>query len=165
MAYLIHYNKNHSKANGQFVSGDGDGDGIIDDHHNYARNKKRGVATSTASKGHATSTTSKGKSGLTKKQKIAIGVGVGVGVAAAAGTAAILISKYKNKPLALTSGSPALTGGQKYAENLRNSFYTDVTSGAAPRLDARYSKDTGNMSWIKNDFKRAAAAKVVGGDW
>lgn len=30
--YLIHYNKNHSKANGQFVSGDGDGDGIVNDH-------------------------------------------------------------------------------------------------------------------------------------
>lgn len=30
--YLIHFNKNHSKANGQFVSGDGDGDGIVNDH-------------------------------------------------------------------------------------------------------------------------------------
>lgn len=29
--YLIHYNKNHSKANGQFVSGDGDGDGQVND--------------------------------------------------------------------------------------------------------------------------------------
>lgn len=39
MAYLIHYNKNHSKKNGQFVSGDGDSDGIVDDHHNYSKNK------------------------------------------------------------------------------------------------------------------------------
>lgn len=38
--YLVHYNKNHSKANGQFTSGDGDGDGISDDHHNYKKNKK-----------------------------------------------------------------------------------------------------------------------------
>ena len=30
--YLVHYNKNHSKSNGQFVSGDGDGDGIANDH-------------------------------------------------------------------------------------------------------------------------------------
>lgn len=30
--YLIHYNKNHSKSNGQFTSGDGDGDGIANDH-------------------------------------------------------------------------------------------------------------------------------------
>ena len=33
-SYLIHYNKNHSKTNGQFVSGDGDGDGISNDHKN-----------------------------------------------------------------------------------------------------------------------------------
>lgn len=158
MAYLIHYNKNHSKANGQFVSGDGDGDGIADDHHNYARNKKTGSTTST------TSTASKGKSGLTKKQKVAIGVAaVGVGLIAA-GTVKMLVDKNRNKPLALTSGSPALSGGQKYAENLRDSFYSDITS-SAPRLDSRYSKDTGNMSWLKNDFKRAAAAKVAGGDW
>lgn len=37
--YLIHFNGNHSSRNGQFVSGDGDKDGVIDDHHNYARNK------------------------------------------------------------------------------------------------------------------------------
>lgn len=35
--YLIHYNKNHSKANGQFVSGDGDGDGISNDHNNQKK--------------------------------------------------------------------------------------------------------------------------------
>ena len=34
---LTHYNKNHSKANGQFTSGDGDGDGISDDHHNQSK--------------------------------------------------------------------------------------------------------------------------------
>lgn len=37
--YLAHFNKNHSKANGQFTSGDGDSDGITDDHHNYKKNK------------------------------------------------------------------------------------------------------------------------------
>lgn len=35
--YLIHYNKNHSKANGQFVSGDGDGDGVANDHKNQKK--------------------------------------------------------------------------------------------------------------------------------
>lgn len=40
--YLIHFNKNHSSRNGQFTNGDGDGDGIIDDHHNYSRNKVDG---------------------------------------------------------------------------------------------------------------------------
>ena len=39
--YLVHFNKNHSTKNGQFVSGDGDGDGIINDHANqnkYVKN-------------------------------------------------------------------------------------------------------------------------------
>jgi hypothetical protein len=46
--YLIHFNKNHSKSNGQFVSGDGDGDGIANDNahrsktHN-ADGRKKGV--------------------------------------------------------------------------------------------------------------------------
>ena len=46
MAYLIHYNKNHSKSNGQFVSGDGDGDGIVNDNINKTHNadgRKKGV--------------------------------------------------------------------------------------------------------------------------
>jgi len=38
--YLAHFNGNHSRHNGQFINGDGDNDGIIDDHHNYSRNKK-----------------------------------------------------------------------------------------------------------------------------
>lgn len=37
--YLIHYNKNHSKANGQFTSGDGDGDGIVNDHANQRKSQ------------------------------------------------------------------------------------------------------------------------------
>ena len=36
--YLIHFNKLHSKANGQFISGDGDGDGTADEHHRYSKN-------------------------------------------------------------------------------------------------------------------------------
>lgn len=35
--YLVHYNKNHSKVNGQFVSGDGDGDGVANDHANQKK--------------------------------------------------------------------------------------------------------------------------------
>lgn len=29
---LMHFNKNHSHADGKFISGDGDGDGVVDDH-------------------------------------------------------------------------------------------------------------------------------------
>lgn len=36
--YLVHFNKNHSKKNGQFISGDGDGDGTADEHHRYSKN-------------------------------------------------------------------------------------------------------------------------------
>ena len=42
MAYLIHYNKNHSTKNGQFISGDGDGDGIINDHSHKSSNGSSG---------------------------------------------------------------------------------------------------------------------------
>lgn len=38
-SYLIHFNKLHSKANGQFISGDGDGDGILNDHLNRMKAK------------------------------------------------------------------------------------------------------------------------------
>ena len=36
--YLIHFNKLHSRKNGQFISGDGDGDGTADEHHRYSKN-------------------------------------------------------------------------------------------------------------------------------
>lgn len=42
--YLIHYNKNHSKANGQFISGDGDGDGVVNDHANQYKKDHRAAA-------------------------------------------------------------------------------------------------------------------------
>ena len=42
--YLCHYNKNHSPKNGQFTSGDGDGDGVSNDHAN--RSKKSGMPSS-----------------------------------------------------------------------------------------------------------------------
>ena len=35
--YLMHFNMNHSPKNGQFIRGDGDGDGIIDDHRNQRK--------------------------------------------------------------------------------------------------------------------------------
>ena len=35
--YLVHFNKLHSKKNGQFISGDGDGDGRGDEHHRYTK--------------------------------------------------------------------------------------------------------------------------------
>ena len=37
---LVHFNQNHSPKNGQFTFGDGDGDGIINDHLNQMRTKR-----------------------------------------------------------------------------------------------------------------------------
>ncbi len=54
--YLIHFNKNHSKSNGQFVSGDGDGDGVVNDHANQKKEHKP----------------------LSKKARVAIGVSAAV---------------------------------------------------------------------------------------
>lgn len=39
--YLAHFNKNHSSKNGQFTSGDGDGDGIVNDHNYRVSQKSR----------------------------------------------------------------------------------------------------------------------------
>lgn len=53
MTYLIHYNKNHSKANGQFVSGDGDGDGIVNDQHQKKESKVYSAKIKNYKKGNA----------------------------------------------------------------------------------------------------------------
>lgn len=37
--YLVHFNKNHDSKNGQFTFGDGDADGISDDHSNQKKNR------------------------------------------------------------------------------------------------------------------------------
>lgn len=34
MAFLMHFNRLHSHKDGRFISGDGDGDGIVNDHKN-----------------------------------------------------------------------------------------------------------------------------------
>lgn len=57
--YLVHFNKNHSTKNGQFVSGDGDGDGIIDDHHNQKSSNKKATTKATTTTGSSKSTKSK----------------------------------------------------------------------------------------------------------
>ena len=60
-SYLIHYNKNHSKANGQFVSGDGDGDGVANDH------------------AHRNKTTDKAAALYKAEKKIKVGKGLSLG--------------------------------------------------------------------------------------
>ena len=50
-SYLVHFNKNHSPKNGQFVSGDGDGDGVINDYKNQKKNRYQYVDGSLTPKG------------------------------------------------------------------------------------------------------------------
>ena len=80
--YLIHYNKNHSKANGQFVSGDGDGDGVANDH---AQRSERPLRT-------------RAQSRRTRNSGIAmLGVGAGLG---AVGKVAHDVSSISNSTVA-----------------------------------------------------------------
>lgn len=63
--YLVHFNKNHSSKDGKFTYGDGDGDGIIDDH----RNGRKGQSGSSSRSSGSSKSTS--KSGLkTKSNKV-----------------------------------------------------------------------------------------------
>lgn len=89
--YLAHFNKNHSKANGQFISGDGDGDGVVDDHHNYAQNKQ----------GDTSGSNVEGE--LKNKKKFDKSSAIGAGIVIAAGAAVIgykLYSAYKDYKIA-----------------------------------------------------------------
>lgn len=74
--YLVHYNKNHSKVNGQFVSGDGDGDGVVNDHAQRSEGKQK--------KKHA-------------KRNAWIAVGAGTAATLALGTAMVL--DYRNEKI------------------------------------------------------------------
>ena len=141
--YLIHYNQNHSKANGQFTFGDGDGDGIRDDHHHYSKNKGdlRGASN---------------KKPMTREQKKKIALGVTGGIlaagATAAGIAAIVTSvrnRSSNDTKLLTSGSKLLSAGQTYTTTFRKAPYTEILSGD------QYSEIRERLSNIKS----------VGGDW
>lgn len=46
MAYLIHFNRLHSHKDGRFISGDGDGDGIVNDHKNQKSSDEEKSSTS-----------------------------------------------------------------------------------------------------------------------
>ena len=125
--YLVHYNKNHSKSNGQFVSGDGDGDGVTNDHANQ-------------------------KKQLTpeeKKRRAKRNAWIAVG-AAAAGTAvaaaALIITKNHSKKMA----------DQAEKARLGKSFINATKISSTPLLEAtsktsRDNKEFKNLSKGLND--------------
>jgi hypothetical protein len=93
--YLMHFNKNHSKANGQFVSGDGDADGIVDDHHHYSNNKSGATSGSNIKPKKKGVFSDSGKGRALKRGVIATSIVVGLTVAAKAGEMYIN-SKYNS---------------------------------------------------------------------
>lgn len=79
-SYLVHYNKNHSKANGQFVSGDGDGDGIVNDHKNQ-KTKRPLLAYGKKEKAYYNSLSDEEKRRYNKTEKIYSGASALAGIA------------------------------------------------------------------------------------
>jgi hypothetical protein len=51
--YLVHYNKNHSSKTGQFAPGDGDGDGVSNDHANQRKKGQYSAKIENYHKGNA----------------------------------------------------------------------------------------------------------------
>lgn len=103
--YLIHYNKNHSKANGQFVSGDGDGDGIANDH---AHRSESGRAEGTIK-----------KKSMSKGARIGLGIGLGVIGTAAVAAGAIGLGKTiadANRTKKIKESTAAAMKGKSYIE-------------------------------------------------
>ena len=68
MNYLIHYNQNHSKSNGQFISGDGDGDGIVNDHANQRKTAYGGKSKDSYTKDMYTKYTKAGYKNIESKR-------------------------------------------------------------------------------------------------
>lgn len=96
--YLIHFNKNHSKANGQFVSGDGDGDGIANDHANDRKKKTAATYNEKIAKGQ-------------KRMRVGKGLSIGAaGAGAATGALSILADAFDSDAAAIGSWITGLGG-------------------------------------------------------
>lgn len=143
---LYHYNKNHSSKNGQFVSGDGDGDGITDDHAHRSERKKSGKYISgfetdkeklkkTRQKIIKDQKTKQKK--LTTEQKIAIGLGAAATLATVAGIGAEAVLAARKRKL----------GKEEAYEEKRST---------AEFIERQYQRKIRQES---------ANAKFVGGDW
>jgi len=114
--YLVHFNKNHSSKNGQFTSGDGDGDGIADDHHNQnSEGKKKG-----------------GWKNLSKGKKAAIiGAGIVGTAAVVAGVVGIVKNLSEGKRLSDVSDQTSAAGAD---------IVKRLSSGSIPQPNAKALK-------------------------
>jgi len=159
--YLCHYNQNHSKKNGQFVSGDGDGDGISNDHANQRKKIKGDI-----SKG-----TWKNNAGVNLKYVSPKGLKPGYWINADTGKKASAGNQWRQVPKEF-----------RKREAGKSMFYTGLAVATAVTIQAgmdiaEYCMDRKINNWNRSDdsverarqyvddFKRARAAKIVGGDW
>lgn len=135
MSYLMHFNKNHSSKDGRFVSGDGDGDGQVNDRANRSK--------------HPESKVYKTKSG--KEVKYVSPNGLKKGYWADAKTNKRLIARTLLKP------APAEFRGKEFAKTM---FYEGVaaTYAGASETAKKFSEQYNNDR-IRN------TAKSAGGDW
>ena len=154
--YLCHYNKNHSKANGQFVSGDGDGDGIPNDHAARSKDGKK-------------------KKGLSKKAKIGLGIAAGVvGTAAIVGGAIGLGKEFSNasraKKLNEATMNNAVSKGKGYIEikvpkiNMSMDRVNSRVNSMHER-DQRIKEGLGNGSIGEGSIFGAGYKKVASGKY
>lgn len=73
--YLVHYNRNHDKKSGRFTYGDGDGDGIRDDHSNQKDKESFGDKVKKVANAYDEATeSSRNRSLRTEKYKVDRGI-------------------------------------------------------------------------------------------
>ena len=99
-SYLIHYNKNHSKANGQFVSGDGDGDGQVNDRAARKAQKEKDRAKLKATRKKIINEQKSAWQKKSKGEKALTILGVAGVAATIAGTGAAMVIDYRKEKLA-----------------------------------------------------------------
>lgn len=126
--YLIHYNKNHSAKNGQFTSGDGDGDGISNDHAH--RSKK--------SAGNNLKSTIKAN-----KKKKSLGAGLLVSGTVGTGLSAALASygAETDHPIATVAGligSVVNVGAAVVGGIISDQAYSAVNKATREVIDEHY---------------------------
>ena len=182
--YLCHYNKNHSKANGQFVSGDGDGDGISNDHANQNKKKianevmKRSLKGESYKniKGDISKGTWKNNAGVNLKFVSPKGLKSGYWIDANTGKRASAGNQWRQVPKEFRKrergkalfwvGVAAVTYGTIQAgidtiQAVKEKKYREQKQEEAERKAAEF------VERLKQDMWREAAskAKFAGGDW
>ena len=139
MSYLIHYNKNHSSKNGQFTSGDGDGDGIANDHAHRSKGTRNRRVDPTVNN-HAFNR---------GRKNLHTGIGLGIG-----GVAAASVSNFLKR--AANNVDDSDENGQKAKMILAGSSYVAGLAGAVLDVAGIVKTAQGGMGMRKAVMDRKA---------